>query len=451
MFNTGPKTDRVVDNPTAIAPTVPKGITLSPSLSVIPAPSGHRKSFRCKLALLFAGLLTSVALGAPASTEEPIELKAAELLPPNIVSGVNSQVLDPVENDGYLYIYRLKSKFGESRVVSTATLHQRVHEFDAIADMGKLSGSSEFAKGVESQANKAIQGGVALVTDPVGTVKRSVSGVGRMFRSVGRAISGGPSSGDSLASEASGFSRTRRAYAARFDVDPNSRNSYLQDSLNNVSRAGFLGGAITSLGLGAIGGAGGTFLSVASRTASLSDMVISKSGQQVATFNTDTLAKMGVDPDLVDLFLRNDHFTATERTAIVMALDSMEQTKNREAFIKFAILTDNEDVASFRSRQAAMYASYHAKEQPISEFRFVDQFGAALLKDNSLLLIAPVDYLLWTDAVATYVDAASQSLSAEPHPARLLWLAGKASPLALKNLQSKGWQVKQETADLLMR
>ncbi|MBT9585811.1 hypothetical protein IV102_20890 [bacterium] len=399
--------------------------------------------------LILAGLVATAVWAAPGPTEKSVDLKAADLLPASIVAGTNSQVLDPVENDGYLNIYRLNSKNGELKVVSTATLYERAHEFDMMAQMDKLKGSQEFTKAVGGQVDKVVTGGVNLVTDPIGTTKKAFSGLGRMFQSIGDTLGGGGSADDNLIGEASGFDKVKRSYAKEFKVDPYSRNPYLQEKLKDISRAGFLGGTVTSLGLGAVGGAAGMALNVASTTNSLGEMVTGKSPQDVAQYNSDTLHKIGVDDDMADLFLRNKNYTATERTAIVMALDSMPQTKNRQDFIKFAVLTDNADVASFRRRQADLYAAYDQKQAHIQEFRFLDPFAAALLEDGSVLLMAPVDHLLWTGEIATYVARVNQQLSAQATPRKMLWLSGSVSPLALQSLKQSGWQVQPKAADRL--
>lgn len=407
------------------------------------------KNCRQSLSLGLVGLLTTAALAAPGPYEQPTPVKASTLLPASIVSGANSQVLDPVETDGYLYIYRLQTDKGELSVVSTETLKTRVHEFDMIAQMDKLSGTKEFTDAVAASAKNVAQGAVNLVTDPVDTTKKAVSGVGRLFKKIGHAISDDGSSNGNMIANVSGFSKVERAYAQKFQVDPYSRNPYLQKTLKDVSKAGFTGGLITKLGLGAVGGAAGTFLSVSSTTNSLAQLVTTKSSDELTGYNSDLLKNMGVDDDLAELFLKNDNFTQTERTAIVVALASMEQTEGREAFIKFAILTDNEDVAAFRARQAALYSAFNTHIKPIASFVFMDQFAAAVLQDKALLIIAPVDHMLWTEPVASYVSAAGSNLSASAPPRKVLWLGGTASPMALANLKKGGWEVRQNVSDEL--
>jgi len=268
-----------------------------------------------------------------------------------------------------------------------------------------------------------------------------------MFQNIGNTISGNqaPSDGSTVA-DLSGFGKVERSYAKQFTVDPYSRNSYLQDTLKDVSRAGFLGGTAASLGMGAVG----NLSRMSNSDNALNDVIYTKSAQDLATYNSDALKNMGVSDDMSDLFLRNQNFTNTERTAIVMALNGMPNTQNRQNFIKFAVLTDNGDVAAFRRRQIEMYAAYDAKQSHIQEFRFLGQFAAALLEDGSLLMMAPLDHLLWTQEIANYVASVNQHVAAQATPPRkILWFSGTASSLALKNLSAAGWQVQQKVADRL--
>jgi hypothetical protein len=385
--------------------------------------------------------LLLLLLAAVEPTEKPATYKAADLLPASIVNGAHSQVLDPVTSDGYLYVYQLKSRYGQLQVVSTATLLERAHEFDMMAQMEKLKGTQQFADAVKGKLGKVVQGGANLITDPLGTTEKAFTGVGRMFRSIGTAIGGGgQAGGDGTVSEMSGYSAVKRQYARKFGVDPYSRNQYLQTELTDVSRAGFLGGTMTSLGLGMVGGAAGTAITVASSTEQLGELV-SQPPEQVDDYCSDKLSQMGVGDDLSDLFRQNENFTITERTAIVMDLNAMSTTQNRQGFIKLAVLTHDPDVGTFRRRQADMYAAYHQKVKPVAQFQFQNNFAAGVQADGTVVVMAPVDRLLWTDDMAAYITSATAQVQGAK---KLLWLTGTASPLALQNLAKAGWEVKQK-------
>ncbi len=154
------------------------------------------------------------------------------------------------------------------------------------------------------------------------------------------------------------------------------------------------------------------------------------------------LKAMGTNPDVIDLYIRNTVFTPREQNDIVEALDAMPNTAKRAEFIKFAVLTENPDIAFFRQRQAGMYLTYHRKVAPIARFVPFGNTTAALTKNGTLILNAPLDYLRWTPQTASF--AARLSGLADKLPsirAKHLWIDGSVSPLARKNLEQLGWQV----------
>ena len=91
---------------------------------------------------LFVVLLLGTALRAAARRYEssPV-LKASQILPRELVSGLNHRVEERVINDGYQNHYKIYSKFGEYAVVSTAMLRKRVHEIHEMAAIGGIGGA----------------------------------------------------------------------------------------------------------------------------------------------------------------------------------------------------------------------------------------------------------------------------------------------------------------------
>jgi hypothetical protein len=58
-----------------------------------------------------------------------------------------------------------------------------------------------------------------------------------------------------------------------------------------------------------------------------------------------------------------------------------------------------------------------------------------------LILPAPVDYVSWTERIASF--ATSPDLKASQ---RTVWLSGKMSPRARKEFEALGWAVQKGTA-----
>jgi hypothetical protein len=395
---------------------------------------------------LVALLLCSAAWAKP-QYDKALTLKASDLLPSELLAGPNFKVDEKVENDGFLNVYLVSSQWGELTVTSTPLLEKRIHELNAMAEMEKLKGTEEFRNGVAQAANRVGSGIENLVTDPGGSVKRIGRGVGGVFNSIGGAFSrNGQERGSTEGSDLeriSGFNRTRRQYAERFGVDPYSRNELLQRQLSDVSRAGFLGNRITSMGLGMVGGRAVTVVGAAGTSGSVETLIHTLPPDRLRQRNRDTLSKMGVDEDLIDLFTRNTNFTVTEQTTIVSALSAMDKVEDRKEFVKFAVLTDNPDLASFRTIQAHLYSVYDQKWQKLDKFIQFGEFSCAQATDGTVVVVAPVDHLLWTEPLAEHITTLHELLlKSNPQGRRVLWITGSFSPLAEKSMKALGWELR---------
>ena len=394
--------------------------------------------------LFFSGL----ALAEP-QFDKPTTFRAVEILAPELHVGPNHKVQEAVRNDGYLNHYVVDSKWGKLDVVSTPLLRKRILELNSMAQMEKLKGSKEFKSGVKKAGKHVVSGGKKIVTDPKGTAKNVGKGIGGLFRSIGKTVKGdgdghGKTEGNTL-ERFSGFSKTKRQYAERFSVDPYARNEYCQKTLGNISKSGYCGGAVTSVGLGAVGGVA---VSVASKTESLSTLIYKQSPGNLRKRNRKRLKKMGVSKDVADLFTRNRNYTITQQTAIVEALDSMPKTKKRRDFVKFAVLAGSPELARFRTHQSQLYSHYNQSRQRLKKFEHFGEYSCARASDGSLLIAAPVDHLLWTEELSQYIQDLDRGIKAiDPSSRRLLWLTGTLSPLAARNLAKLGWEIRQNSME----
>ncbi len=131
-------------------------------------------------------------------------------------------------------------------------------------------------------------------------------------------------------------------------------------------------------------------------------------------------------------------------------MEDLKEAEDKYFFIKFAILTSDEDVAFFRTRIALMYAAYNRTQSPIERFVPIGQFVAGKSKDT-LVLIAPVDHLYWTEDMARIVESINEkSKMIKGVNKRQLWLSGTVSPLSRKQLISQGWKIFEKSDDKLL-
>ncbi len=62
--------------------------------------------------------------------------------------------------------------------------------------------------------------------------------------------------------------------------------------------------------------------------------------------------------------------------------------------------------------------------------------------EGVLLFHAPLDYLVWTEYLASIFAAVNDAASSLPEvKGKELWLAGNLSPLARRNIEAAGWKV----------
>ena len=408
------------------------------------------KIFR-RLSCVVAGfLIVSLPASAAPTYESPTILKASKILAPNIVKGPHHQVDEKVVNDAYMNLYTLHSEYGDVQVTSTAKLMKYIHEVNAVAKMKEIQGTDEFAKGMKNKAGAVVEGAGDLITNPVGTVGDTVSGVGKLFSRAGENMFGGSRS-DSEGSRMGsllGYAKAKREIGYKLGVDVYSHNEILQKELNELSSAGGTGTLVMSGLLMAVPGGAGAAVSVAGGTKMMTNLVYwDKSPADLRKMNREKLASMGVSKDVADLFIANGIYTPREQTLLIVSLEKMSKTAGRDEYIKLATVTDNIDMAFFRQRQAEMYAAYNAKIQAISSFVAVGSTSAAMAKNGDIVFTVPLDHLLWTKGIAGVIRTATQNVaSMKGVNERHLLISGTASDLARESLQKMGWKV-QENAD----
>lgn len=396
--------------------------------------------FRAAVVAVALILLPAMAVAAAPkadATENPPTLSAASLFPDAVLVGPNHSVDAKVENDGYINTYTLHSPKGDQRVESTALLFTRIQELRAAAAMDQVNVGAEMGKSVAKTTAGAVTGAFNLIVHPAD----SLSSVGKSFsRARASAQSDRPKSDDGAVGELLGYNRAKRDYAKAFGVNPYSANPILQASLKRLAGAGFFGSFAASAAIP--GGSALVFLNNANFTPQ-SAVDVSIPPEDLFASNRERLKGMGATPDQAELLVDNPHFDPITQTRLTLALDRMPKVVGRADYIKFCILTDNEDLAFFRTRMAELYANLNVTTDPIVRFNYAGRFIIAETPGNGFLAAFPLDYLAWTPTVADIariLDGAAKTRGAK---SKKLVVAGEVSPMAAKNLKNAGWTVVQ--------
>ena len=115
------------------------------------------------------------------------------------------------------------------------------------------------------------------------------------------------------------------------------------------------------------------------------------------------------------------------------------------ALVRLALPSQNPTVALFRQRQAQMYAGYNKSVTPLERFISLGQFAVSRTVNGAFVFNLPLDYLVWTEPMAQLLTGANQLVNELPGiKEKQVWLTGTLSPRARKEIESRGWQVRDQ-------
>jgi hypothetical protein len=409
----------------------------------------NRKTHLAVACVMLLLSLCVFTLPARSQTYEPAAtLSAAKVLPPELLSGPNHRVEERVYNDGYLNRYTVISKFGGFVAVSTPMLRKRINEINAMVRMEQIKGTKEFTSSLKEAGTDTLVGFKNLVTKPVDTVKGAASGLAVAFRRAGDALTGPKRSDaeDSKIKDLIGYSKTKREYAFQLGVDAYTDNEKLQDRLNEISWAGYAGGITWAAAMSAVPGGAGLAITISGTHKLLNEVFRTTPPVDLRRMNGEKLKTMNVHPEVADAFLNNSVYSPRDQTLLVNALDEMKGVGNRATFVRLAAATANRDLAFFRQRQAEMYAGYHKAVAPFETFIALGEFAAARTTKNEVVFNVPIDHLVWTEEMAKLLTAADARVTQLTRPVnKQLWITGTMSGRAKKEIETRGWQVQENS------
>jgi hypothetical protein len=401
----------------------------------------------------FTGLALVIAVttgsARAADVENPPLFKASALLGPQ-VQGPGYKVAPSVPSDGYVRIYTLQTPWGPVIAHGDHRLQTRFKELAAVDAMERTSDSKQFGDALVQAGLKPVQFAGKLVTDPVDTVKNTVSGVGNLFNSIGSGIRNMGKTQENAVQSITGAAKQRRLIAYNYGVDPYSQFPPLKQKLDQMSNAAAAGGLVVTGAFIAIPGAAGTIISNVSTAGTLNEMVRDYSAAQLLDMNRKSLLKMGVTSGVVDQLLSNPNYTPTDTTAMTGALGGMGRLQNLDALLGLAGQVANRDDAEFMRWRIELMASYQHNMKNMTGFVAIAgvPMPMATTRNNGLLGIFPLDALSWTANTSRAITAITQSARAQgiSGPMSLI-ITGTATPLAQNQLAKLGWSLQQQAFD----
>jgi hypothetical protein len=376
-----------------------------------------------------------------AQIEAPPTTSAATVLGGQ-VRGTNYEIDDTVRGDGFLYIFSLNTNYGRYQVEGLDLLKLRLHELGAVATLEKMNKSQAYLDAASKAAMKPVNLATGLVTNPVGTVEQSMSGVGALFSRIGSSAANIGHDRDDVADSTLGVSSAKRKIANKLGVDPYTDFKPLGDALEDMARVTALGDLTVSGAFMAIPGGAGMAVSYSKTGQDVEQMMLDKTPSELRDVNKTKLSAMGVPDPAISAFLDNTFYTPTDQTIVVASLVKMSGVANRGLFVKRASQASNRNLAVFIRHRAQLLAAHHSRVEPFADFFDVRGLPLNRTRSGKVVIVVPFDELAWTKQASDLVAVIDQEVKQRKFGNSIeVRTTGTATPLARNSLSELGWKV----------
>ncbi len=390
----------------------------------------------------FGGAVAAVlAVSGAGAVEAPKPAPAQQFLG-SAVTGSNYKVRPTTRSDGIMRIFDVETPYGQFQFNGVDYTKMRLHELEAVAALEKMSQSNEFMSAFGRAAVAPVQFGANLITNPVDTINRSVSGVANMFDRAGAGIANSGADRDQLMDSLLGVSDTQRQLAVELGVDPYSDFPPLAERLKQMAGAMAGGGLPVRAGLALIPGGVGIAVSSVSSVDKAKDTLRDKSAAQILTEVRAILQSLDVADDSINRLVNNRNYTPADLIIMSRSLAQIH-AQNTEVFIDSAIPANTRDAAYYQRRRAEMLAARSGELGGIETFFTVKGQALTLSPKHTVAAAFPFDDFAWTEIPSRSFTAATADLRTGDTARFPLLFAttGAVSPMATAELQKLGWKV----------
>lgn len=388
-------------------------------------------------AAAMAGMVFS--FGALAAEVERPATYSPGKIPGIRASGPNYTILSPVRSDGFLRIYNVNTPYGNFAVTSDAMMQVRIRELAAIAELDKLTESTEFNNALGQAGLAPVKFAGELLVNPVEALGNTFAGIGNQIGQIGSGIHNAGKSQDQ-AFGGFGADQKRRELAAKLGVDPYSDYEPLQARMQKLSQAAAAGGLVVQGAMMAIPGAVGIVVSNVGTSGRVKDSLRDRTAAQLMDMNREKMMAMGLDRGTADELLQNRAYTPLDMTSMVSSLEVVP-VPGRAEFLRRAVNVKRRDAAVFNRRYTEMVADYHLKTRSIVSYVSAAEFPFNQTASGAVVGIWPVDALSWTEGTRRAATSAASAIRANRLGRPELRISGQATPRAKQGLQELGFTV----------
>ena len=398
---------------------------------------------------IFAILITTCSSTAPAQGrwEGPKTFQASKILAPEERNGPHHTVEDEVPTEGFYFAFTLHTDFGDLTPLGRDLLNKRIRETNALEVLNEVSKTEVFLEAAGRSLQSVGKGLVQVAKDPEDTAKGLGGGIKRFGVNLGRKtqrVAEDVTDGDddtksttdtaeNVANSVLGVNKSARVWAEKLQVDPYSRNPTLQKALLEIAKLDAAGGIAAKVAV--------PIPTVVSATSSVSGLVWGKDPEELRKDNEARLASLGVPDEIAEEFFRNTSFTLTDQTRFIAALHEVNATGLAD-YVDAARGAKTPREVLFYVESAEMLQRQHAKA-PVQGVLTDSRAMVATVSGVAMALL-PLDYLVWTEAVAEPSSEIAERARKELGAGGLeMHLTGQASERARQELATLGWSLRE--------
>lgn len=393
---------------------------------------------------LLAGLAAGPAFSLSDQYETPPEQDPAKVLDGKEL-GPGYAVLSPVRSDGFLRIYELQDDNGTERVEGDGLLKLRLSEIKAYIALEGLKKDASFVSGLTQAAQKPVQFVESTISDPVGTAKNTVSGVGRMFSRIGKgveaAVSGEGGSPAEFAAAITGQAKARRELAVEMGVDPYTFDKTLSAKLDEAASVTTAGSwtvnAITALL------PGGMIVGATRAADDFRNLITDSTETELKERTAQTFRTAGISEQNISALSANALYTVSEKAIIAYRLAAMPSVKNLDLIVEKAAAATSRDLAYFQLRRIVILETYNRTISGLGQIRAVSNVPVAIRRDGLAAIVMPLDMVAWTQTAAQTFTKVHEGLGQLPFPPSGVdfLITGDLTPMAAERITALGWQI----------
>lgn len=376
----------------------------------------------------------------PSDLESPSSLQKSLFVKGKLAKGNYHTVLKEVGLDGNHTRYTVDSIFGRYEVTSLALLKIRVQEINTLAWAVELHAGESFLDSLKESVVQVPHAAAHTIVHPVASAKKFGQGVKEKVNRIVQGVKWRKKSEyeDPLIKSLL-LSKEKRRLAYELKLDPYSSNPKTQELLDRLARARF-GGTIPMRIVGYfVPTYASLTLTVLKLRAEVNRNLRDKTPGELSAMNNKKLEALGVEEGRRKAFLQHSKLSPRHKTAIVASLEALRDVVGVATFLNTLFVVEDEADALYAEKQAEMLVYYHKEAQPLRKLTVVGRTPVAVTEKREAVVLAPMDYGCWNAELKEEFSGLASHDSVAKSSSRELFVTGRFSPRARKELQALGF------------